>query len=113
MVANTSDNILPSKKSQTELVGFWTFSIVWYSREHDVSETGSVSVLRWMGQGRPTQLGPLERANLNHWRCLLFHLHLRTEIDPVFETSCCLEYQTMEKVQKPSNSVLYTIARTD
>jgi hypothetical protein len=31
------------------------------------SETGSVSVLRWMGQGRPTQLGPLERASLNHW----------------------------------------------
>jgi hypothetical protein len=30
----------------TELLGFWTFSIVWYSREHDVSETGSVSVLR-------------------------------------------------------------------
>jgi hypothetical protein len=29
-----------------ELLGFWTFSIVWYSREHDVSETGSVSVLR-------------------------------------------------------------------
>jgi hypothetical protein len=25
---------------------FWIFSIVWYSREHDVSETGSVSVLR-------------------------------------------------------------------
>jgi hypothetical protein len=25
---------------------FWTFSIVWYSREHDVSETGSVCVLR-------------------------------------------------------------------
>jgi hypothetical protein len=22
---------------------FWTFSIVWYSREHDVSETESVS----------------------------------------------------------------------
>jgi hypothetical protein len=31
----------------TELLGFWAFSIVWYSREHDVSETGSVSVLRW------------------------------------------------------------------
>jgi hypothetical protein len=30
----------------TELLGFWTFSIVWYSREHDVSVTGSVSVLR-------------------------------------------------------------------
>jgi uncharacterized membrane protein YozB (DUF420 family) len=25
---------------------FWTFSVVWYSGEHDVSETGSVSVLR-------------------------------------------------------------------
>jgi hypothetical protein len=31
----------------TELLGFWTLSIVWYSREHDVSETVSVSVLRW------------------------------------------------------------------
>jgi hypothetical protein len=30
----------------TELLGFWTFSTVCYSREHDVSETGSVSVLR-------------------------------------------------------------------
>jgi hypothetical protein len=34
-------------KLWTELLGFWTFSIVWYSREHDVSETGSVSVLSW------------------------------------------------------------------
>jgi hypothetical protein len=29
------------------------------TREHNVSETGSVSVLRWGG--------PLERANLSHW----------------------------------------------
>jgi hypothetical protein len=28
------------------------------------------------------------------------------ETDPVSETSCSLEYQMMEKVQKPSNSVL-------
>jgi hypothetical protein len=27
------------------------------------------------------------------------------ETDPVSETSCSLEYQTMEKVQNPSNSV--------
>jgi hypothetical protein len=34
-------------------------------KKHNVSETGSVSVLRW---GKtPTLLGPLERANLNHW----------------------------------------------
>jgi hypothetical protein len=40
-------------------------------------------------------------------RCLLPHLHLRTETVPVSETSCYLEYQTMGKVQKTSNSVLY------
>jgi hypothetical protein len=28
------------------ITGFLDFSIVWYSREHDVSETGSVPVLR-------------------------------------------------------------------
>jgi hypothetical protein len=37
-----------------------------FIKDHNVSETGSVSVLRWMGQGRPTQLGPSERARLNH-----------------------------------------------
>jgi hypothetical protein len=36
------------------------------------------------------------------------HLHLRTKTDPVSETSCSLECQTMEKVRKPTNSVCYT-----
>jgi hypothetical protein len=32
----------------TEFTEFvWTFSIVLYSKKHDVSETGSVSVLKW------------------------------------------------------------------
>jgi hypothetical protein len=31
-------------------------------KSHNVSETGSVSVLRWMGQDKPTQLGPLENV---------------------------------------------------
>jgi hypothetical protein len=35
--------------------------------EHDVSETESVSVLRWRVEKTPTQLGFLERPNLNHW----------------------------------------------
>jgi hypothetical protein len=56
---------------RTELLGlFWTLSIVLYVEDkkyHYVSETGSVSVIRWMEQDKPTQLGPLERANLNHW----------------------------------------------
>jgi hypothetical protein len=29
-----------------------SFSIIWYSREHDVSETGFVSVLRWRWERR-------------------------------------------------------------
>jgi hypothetical protein len=56
-----------------------------YDKNHSVSETGSVSVLRWMGQDRPTQLGPLERASLNHWiRNVVIFCHI---------------YQTMDKVQ--------------
>jgi hypothetical protein len=46
-----------NRRVYTELLGFWTFPIVWYSREHDVSKT-----------------------------------------------------ETMEKVQKPSNSVCYTLS---
>jgi hypothetical protein len=42
---------------------FLSFGIL-QNRKHDVSETRSVSVLRW---GEDTYSGPLERANLNHW----------------------------------------------
>jgi hypothetical protein len=35
------------------------------TRKHNISETGSVSALKWGGE-TPTLLGPLERANLNH-----------------------------------------------
>jgi hypothetical protein len=34
--------------------------------------------------------------------------HLRTETDPVSETSCSLEYRTMDKVQNPGNPKCYT-----
>jgi hypothetical protein len=53
---------------------YWilTFSIVRCSWEykHDVSETGSVSVLSLRGERTHTQLGPLERANLNLTRVI-------------------------------------------
>jgi hypothetical protein len=42
----------------TELLDlFWTLFIVLYveDKKYNVSETGSVSVLRWMGQDKPTQ----------------------------------------------------------
>jgi hypothetical protein len=81
--------------------GLYPSSCTWKTKDHNVSETGSVSVLRWMGQNKPTQLGPLERASLNHWS--------RTETDPVSETLwnfLSSTYKTMDKVQnKPNSSV--------
>jgi hypothetical protein len=29
-----------------KITGFFTFSVVWYFREHDVSETGTLTALR-------------------------------------------------------------------
>jgi hypothetical protein len=72
---------------------------------HDVSETGSVSVLRQKGiKGEtPILLDPLARANINHWIdhtdslskgpnrigfSPFIPFHLRMEIDPVSEMSC-------------------------
>jgi hypothetical protein len=38
------------------------------NRKHDVSETGSVSVLRCVGGGGNTySVGSLDRADINHW----------------------------------------------
>jgi hypothetical protein len=53
--------------------GLYPSSCMWKTKDNNVSEIGSVSVLRWMGQDKPTQLGPLERASLNHWitECLI------------------------------------------
>jgi hypothetical protein len=99
-------------KDHWELMGFWTLSIVRKSKitKHDISETGSASVLRW--REPPTLLGPLDRANLNHWTLALSKgpnrvggsLHLRTEADPVSETLCdlvTLDFRMMDKFQKP------------
>jgi hypothetical protein len=70
MVYNTSDYCF-----------FWTFSIVWYSKEHSVSETGSICP-QVRGQETLTLLGPLETGNLNH-RIHLFLLYnfLLTSVD--------------------------------
>jgi hypothetical protein len=56
---------------------YWVFGLcpssgILETRKHNVSETGSVSVLRreWK---TPTQLGPVERANLSYYTGLPFH----------------------------------------
>jgi hypothetical protein len=59
---------------------YWTYfglylsSGMWKTKYHNVSETESLSVLRWMGQDKPTQLGPLERASLNPVWSFVFYI---------------------------------------
>jgi hypothetical protein len=86
-----------------------------------------------------TQLGPLERANISHWLALSMEPNWVgvSPSPPVIEVSsfkgpnsvsspltrgrkqiqfpkscvfCFLEYRTMDVVQKPSNSVCYTLS---
>jgi hypothetical protein len=50
----------------------------------------------------PTHLGPLERANLNHWTSrYLPPTHLRRETDTVYETSCFLFYRIPDDEKSP------------
>jgi hypothetical protein len=49
-------------------MGFWTLSIVWYSKKHKGTLRLGVDMLPLSGEGReaPNLLGPLERAGLSH-----------------------------------------------
>jgi hypothetical protein len=52
----------------SELLGFWTLSIVRYSKELEKTAFGKLDLFPSSGGGeRPTLLGPLERANLKYW----------------------------------------------
>jgi hypothetical protein len=102
---------LPKAITVKDLKGFWRWCVlyrtIWllldsihrlvcgsFTKDHNVSETGSVSVLMWMGQDRPTQLGQSERVQWlrltfsdgPNWVGLSCPIHLRTETDPVSET---------------------------
>jgi hypothetical protein len=66
------------------------------TREYNVSETESVSVLRWRGKAS-TLLAPLERANLNHWGGEQMQFPKRWVL--LFS-----EYGTMDEVQKLTDS---------
>jgi hypothetical protein len=94
----------------TELLGlFCTLSIVLYvedKKSHNVSVTGSVSVLTWLR---------LALSNGPNWVGFSCPIHLRTETDAVSETLwdfMSSTYKTMDKVQnKPNSSVHHTIYR--
>jgi hypothetical protein len=51
-----------------------------------------------------TQLGPFERANLNHWAS-----QLRMETDPVSETSCFLFSRIPDDGEKSKNLVILCV----
>jgi hypothetical protein len=79
----------------SELLGFWTWSIVRCSRNYKMQCFRKWICFRPQVRGKtPTLLVRLERANLNQ----------------ISETLCILflEYRTMDEVQKTSNSDCYT-----
>jgi hypothetical protein len=54
----------------SELLSFWTLSIVQYSKKLENTTYRKLGLFpssgRWEGGRTPSQLGPLERANFNH-----------------------------------------------
>jgi hypothetical protein len=61
----------------TGFFGLFPSSGILENRKHDVSETGSLSVVRWGGK-TPTQLGPLERHNLTHWTFRIYLMEMNS-----------------------------------
>jgi hypothetical protein len=78
---------------------FWTLSIVLYSKEHNVSETGSTSVFRKSVGGQ--LLSWVRSITEPHWNA---PLNMRMKTDPVSETSFPLEYGMMDKIQNAVDS---------
>jgi hypothetical protein len=62
---DTAISLSNSKTQKYWVSGLCPSSRILNTRNHNVSETGSVSIDRWEGE-TPTLLGPIERANLNH-----------------------------------------------
>jgi hypothetical protein len=64
-------------------MGFWTLSIVRKSKILDNTTFRKLDLLPSSGEGggeTPTVLGPLDRANLNHWNESWLDSRLRQEI---------------------------------
>jgi hypothetical protein len=117
-----------------KITEFWTFPIFRYSREFKTRRFRNWICFRPLvrGEKTPTQLGPLERANLNHWTAparlnscvnltgVVQRLRLTFSKGPPFTLRrkniqflkrCVLnslEHRTTEKVQNTSYYVCYT-----
>jgi hypothetical protein len=101
-----------SNKQKSELLGFWTCPST------NILEPGNTTSQKldpWPSSGEegetPTMLGPLERADLNHWTSPVFlrdpneqvtpPRYLRTETDPASETLCFLVSRIPDDEQSP------------
>jgi hypothetical protein len=89
------------------------------TRKHNVSEIGSVSILRSGWGEEPVQLGPLERAksSILTWgrkpikfpkRCVFLFLEYRKTNKVQKPTTAEYYTRTMNKVQKPTTAEYYT-----
>jgi hypothetical protein len=87
---------------------YWVFGLFPSSSILENTTFRKLDLFPSSGEDGPvTEFNSFYMAQLS--RCLLPRLHLRTETDPVSETSCFLEYQMMGKSPKLSNSVCNTI----
>jgi hypothetical protein len=103
------------EKEKEDVLGlrsFWTLFIAQYSEEHNVLETGSVSVVR-SGGGRHLRCWIRQKELIPVGRCLTLP-HPNTEIDPVSEAFCSLvlfrildDGQSKKKI--PSIPIVYTM----
>jgi hypothetical protein len=94
--------------------GFYPSSGIYKVKNHNVSETGSVSILRWMGQDRPThrtiQWLRLALSNGPNWVGLSCPIHLRTETSSLQNIVVfCLIYTRRWIKSKISLIVLYSL----
>jgi hypothetical protein len=62
----------------TQLLGFWTWSIIQYSENQRTQHFGNwIYFHPQVSRERPTVLCPLERANPNHWTT---HVRVRVTV---------------------------------
>jgi hypothetical protein len=115
--------------SYLDLKGFWRWCMlyrpIWllldsvhclvygsFTKDHNVSETGSVSILRWMGQGLDWVI-----ETSSFWRAQLNSTTLphppedgdRSSLRNIVVFCKTSTYQTMDRVQKKPNSSVHHI----
>jgi hypothetical protein len=79
-----------------QVFGLCSSSCITETRKHNVSETGSIAIVRWGGE-TPTLLGP-NTVGVSILTCGQKKINFKKHC--VFQF---LEYKTMDKVQNPSN----------